>query len=76
MFTVGMAAGSQRPLLLILSPILAETLAKGGLDKAELKRRLFEPRPHPGAEVRALHRRLDQSRAGPAVVDRARAGPG
>jgi hypothetical protein len=41
LFTVGMGVGSQRPLL-ILSPILAETLAKGGLDKAALKRRLFE----------------------------------
>ena len=41
MFTVGMGAGSQRPLLL-LSPILAETLARGGLDKAAVKRRLFE----------------------------------
>ena len=41
LFTVGMGVGSQRPLLL-LSPILAETLAKGGLDKAALKRRLFE----------------------------------
>jgi len=41
MFTVGMGVGSQRPLLL-LSPILAETLARGGLDKAALKRRLFE----------------------------------
>ena len=41
MFTVGMGVGSQRPLLL-LSPILAETLAKSGLDKAALKQRLFE----------------------------------
>jgi hypothetical protein len=41
MFTVGMGAGSQRPLLL-LSPILAETLARGGLDKAAVKQRLFE----------------------------------
>src|SRR5262245_31083537 len=40
LFTVGMAVGSQRPLL-ILSPILAETLARGGLSKADLKRRLF-----------------------------------
>ena len=39
------AAGSQRPLL-ILSPILAETLARGGLDKPALKQRLFELRPH------------------------------
>jgi len=41
MFTVGMGVGSQRPLLL-LSPILAETLARSGLDKAALKQRLFE----------------------------------
>jgi len=41
MFTVGMGVGSQKPLLL-LSPILAETLAKAGLDKAALKHRLFE----------------------------------
>jgi hypothetical protein len=41
MFTVGMGVGSQRPLLL-LSPILAETLARSGLDKARLKQRLFE----------------------------------
>jgi hypothetical protein len=40
LFTAGMAPGSQRPLL-ILSPILAETLARGGLSKAEVKRRLF-----------------------------------
>src|SRR4029453_650179 len=41
MFTVGWGAGSQRPLL-VLSPILAETLAKGGIDKATLRQRLFE----------------------------------
>ena len=41
LFTVGMGVGSQRPLL-ILSPILAETLARGGLDKASLKERLFQ----------------------------------
>jgi hypothetical protein len=41
MFTVGMGVGSQKPLLL-LSPILAETLAKAGLDKAALQQRLFE----------------------------------
>ncbi len=39
-FTVGMAAGAQRPLL-VLSPILAETLARAGLGKREVKRRLF-----------------------------------
>ena len=45
MFTVGMGAGTQRPLLL-LSPILAETIAQGGLDKATLKQRLFEHGAH------------------------------
>ena len=73
MFTVGMGVGSQRPLLL-LSPILAETLAKGGLDKAALKQRLFELVRMPALAVRALHRRVDQSRAGPADAERAREG--
>ena len=49
LFTVGMGVGSQRPLL-ILSPILAETLAKGGLDKAALKQRLFELARIPAAK--------------------------
>jgi len=40
-FTVGMATGTQKPLL-ILSPILAETLARAGLSKHDVKRRLFE----------------------------------
>jgi hypothetical protein len=40
-FTVGMADGAQKPLL-VLSPILAETLARGGLSKLDVKRRLFE----------------------------------
>ena len=40
-FTVGLATGTQKPLL-ILSPILAETLARGGCDKRDLRRRLFE----------------------------------
>ncbi|HSB41994.1 MAG TPA: UGSC family (seleno)protein [Methylomirabilota bacterium] len=50
LFTVGMGAGSQRPLL-ILSPILAETLARGGLDKAALKRQLFELARVPAARL-------------------------
>ncbi len=50
LFTVGMGVGSQRPLL-ILSPILAETLAKGGLDKAALKERLFELVRIPAAKL-------------------------
>jgi hypothetical protein len=40
-FTVGMASGAQKPLL-VLSPILAETLARGGLSKRDVQRRLFE----------------------------------
>ena len=50
LFTVGMGAGSQRPLL-ILSPILAETLARGGLDKQQLKARLFELVRIPAAKL-------------------------
>jgi hypothetical protein len=40
-FTVGMAVGAQRPLL-VLSPILAQTLARGGLSKRDVQARLFE----------------------------------
>jgi hypothetical protein len=40
-FTVGMSVGAQRPLL-VLSPILAQTLARGGLTKQDVQRRLFE----------------------------------
>jgi hypothetical protein len=40
-FTVGMATCSQRPLL-VLTPILAETLARAGVTKAALKRLLWE----------------------------------
>jgi hypothetical protein len=41
MFTVGMGAGSLRPLIL-LSPILAETIARAGWSKDDVKRYLFE----------------------------------
>src|SRR5262245_33337594 len=40
-FTVGMSVGAQRPLL-VLSPILAQTLARAGLSKQDVQRRLFE----------------------------------
>jgi hypothetical protein len=53
MFTVGMAMGSERPLL-ILSPILAETLARGGLTKDRLRRRLFEAARIPAARFERL----------------------
>ena len=40
-FTVGMSVGAQRPLL-VLSPILAQTLARAGLSKQDVQQRLFE----------------------------------
>jgi hypothetical protein len=40
-FTVGMSVGAQRPLL-VLSPILAHTLARAGLTKQDVQRQLFE----------------------------------
>ena len=39
-FTVGLATGTQKPLL-VLSPIIAETLAKAGLSKQGLQGELF-----------------------------------
>ncbi len=40
-FTVGMANGSQQPLL-VLSPILAEAIARSGYSKRDVQRYLFE----------------------------------
>ena len=40
-FAVGMSVGAQRPLL-VLSPILAETLARAGLSKQDVQRQLFQ----------------------------------
>ena len=40
-FTVGMATGMYRPLL-ILSPLIAETIAKSGMSKQDVQRWLFE----------------------------------
>lgn len=50
LFTVGMGVGSQRPLL-ILSPILAETIAKGGVTKAMLKQKLFDLARMPASKL-------------------------
>jgi hypothetical protein len=41
MFTVGQGMGTLRPLIL-LSPILARTMAAGGWSKQDLKQQLFE----------------------------------
>jgi len=40
-FTAGMTSGKYKPLL-VLSPIIARTIAKSGLGKADVQRRLFE----------------------------------
>jgi hypothetical protein len=40
-FTVGLATGTYRPLL-ILSPLIAETIARSGLSKSDLQQALFE----------------------------------
>lgn len=40
-FTLGIATGTMRPLLL-LSPILAETIAKSGLSKADVRQYLYD----------------------------------
>jgi len=40
-FTIGVAGGTYRPLLL-LSPVLAETIAKAGWSRADLKRAVWE----------------------------------
>ncbi|GIX49131.1 MAG: hypothetical protein KatS3mg131_3342 [Candidatus Tectimicrobiota bacterium] len=40
-FTVGLATGTQKPLLL-LTPVLAETIARSGFSKQDVKRFLYE----------------------------------
>jgi hypothetical protein len=73
-FTVGMATGTQKPLL-ILSPVLAETLAKSGLSKAALKRRLFEAARIPAWKFeRYLGEWTNLVPGRPALVDLVRAG--
>jgi hypothetical protein len=74
MFTVGMAAGSQRPLL-ILSPILAETLARGGWSKRDLKAQLFEQARIPAGRFERLVGEWTNLLPGrPTLVDMVRAG--
>ncbi|MGB3866166.1 MAG: UGSC family (seleno)protein [Xanthobacteraceae bacterium] len=41
LFTVGIATGTYKPLL-ILSPIIAKTIAKSGFSKSDVQRHLFE----------------------------------
>ena len=51
-FTVGMARGTYRPLLL-LTPILAETIAKGGWSRGDLKCWLFDHARLPASKFEA-----------------------
>jgi hypothetical protein len=55
MFTVGQGMGTLRPLML-LSPILAETLARGGWSRSDLKRHLFEHARIPAREFERILR--------------------
>ena len=48
-FTVGIAAGTYRPLL-ILSPLIAQAIAGSGVSKAALQQRLFEQARIPAAQ--------------------------
>jgi hypothetical protein len=52
-FTVGMATGAQKPLL-ILTPILAETLAKAGLSKFNVQALLWEHARIPARQFERL----------------------
>jgi hypothetical protein len=51
-FTVGLATGTQKPLL-VVSPIIAETLAKAGVSKADLQQELY-------AQARLPARKFEQ----------------
>ena len=55
MFTVGQGYDTLRPLIL-LSPILAETIAKGGWSKARFKQALFERARMPAREFERMLR--------------------
>ena len=48
-FTIGVAGGSYRPLL-VLSPVLAETIAASGWSKSDLQQALFERARIPAAK--------------------------
>ena len=53
-FTVGIALGTLRPLL-VLSPILAETIARSGFSKADVQRYLFEHARLPASRFEAYY---------------------
>ena len=48
-FTVGLATGTYKPLL-VLSPIIAETIAKSGWSKRDLQQQLFEHARMPASQ--------------------------
>ena len=55
MFTVGQGMGTLRPLVL-LSPIIAETIATAGWSKADVKQYLFEHARMPAHEFERILR--------------------
>jgi hypothetical protein len=55
MFTVGQGMGTLRPLMLV-SPIIAETIAAGGWSKHDLKRHLFEHARIPASQFERILR--------------------
>jgi len=55
MFTVGMASGTLRPLVL-LSPILAQTIAKAGWSKQDVKQYFFEHARIPAGQFERILR--------------------
>lgn len=55
MFTVGQGMGTLRPLIL-LSPIMAETIAAGGWSKQKLKEQLFEQARIPARQFESILR--------------------
>ncbi len=55
MFTVGQGMGTLRPLIL-LSPILAQTIAKAGWSKADVQRYLFEHARIPASQFERILR--------------------
>jgi hypothetical protein len=81
-FTVGMSVGAQRPLL-VLSPILAQTLARAGLSKQDVQRRLFEAARIPASRFErymsgwtnllpgrpSLHDLVERGRAAPVFAE-------
>lgn len=70
MFSVGLGVGTLRPLIL-LSPILAETIAAGGWSKQDLKQQLFDHARMPAWEFERILRDWTQKPAWNLAVEHA-----